>query len=130
MPAPSTTVRLAGQDRRVTFDFNRLVRVEEITGATVVANLVEFGSYAPGVELKEGVPPTPEQIAELQASAARFSVAKVGRFVSACTDVPQDDLPLPEINPAFFALLLAFTQAVRQINEGTPEDPSKAPSAA
>lgn len=130
MPAPSTTVRLAGQDRHVVFDFNRLVKIEETTGATVVANLVEFGSYAPGVEIKEGEPVTPEQLAELQASAARFSVAKVGRFVSACTDVSRDDLPLSEIKPAFFALLPAFTQAVRQINEGAPADPPQAPSAA
>lgn len=110
--APVAKFDLDGLPFTITFDIDQLAQIEDGMGQTCLELLGEFAGYFESGGEGEAA----------QAAYLKFSVAKVSKFVGICCSMRAKQIPLAELRPAFFALLVAFTAAARELN-GLGEKP-------
>ena len=126
--SPTVTITINEKPRVVTFDFDRLIAIEEATGQNAMQIVAEFVPAGPAPA--EGQPPDPSQV---RAAIAKFSIKFAGKFIAGCLGVPFSQVgqlvPLRDFNTTFFALFSGFVAALNQLS-GDEANPTQKVTAA
>ena len=118
-------VILGQQSFSVSFNFPTLEAIEQRMGKSIQEIAEEIDSFIPKTE--EGQE-KPSQEA-IEAAAKNFRIGFSGRFISACTGVPYDQVPVAASQSAFQKLVGGFILAINAAN-GDPEKKEESSSSA